>query len=359
MTIYLDNIIYSLQTAGGISAYWFELSKRWLQTTEKVFFVEKTTTHNIFRRQLSIPNAFLKPSRQLPLILDRYLPAQFESVEQGIFHSSYYRITNNKNAKSIVTVHDFTYEKMRGGIRREIHRVQKKAALDNAHGIICISENTKKDLLQFYPHLSRKKITVIYNGVSDLFFPMANSQTITNDDIVYKLTDKKYVVFIGSRDEYKNFSFAVRVLEALKDHFLVIVGGKPLSNNEKTFLKNTLGENWQHFMGITTETLNKLYNFAQFLLYPSSYEGFGIPVIEAERAGCPVIALNASSIPEIIGNKDLLLNKTDVQECVEKVCWLDKNRSSAIANGIENSALYSWDDCFSEVRNFYKEILNG
>lgn len=339
--------------------YWYELSKRWLQSAANVYFIERAHANNIFRKEIIIPSELIIPDRQLPLILSRYLPATFKSAERCIFHSSYYRTTNNKQALPVVTVHDFTYEKMRTGIKKNIHQVQKKAGLDKANGIICISENTKKDMLDLYPYLSQKKIAVIYNGVSESFFPITNKQALAADSSIATLSGKKYVMFIGSREDYKNFSFAVRVLQELKEYSLVMVGGGQLCNEEKIFLQQSLGNNWQHFVGINTDTLNKLYNFAQFLLYPSAYEGFGIPVIEAERAGCPVIALHASSIPEVAGNRELLLHTTDVQECIEKIQCVQSNRSAIVANGFANSRQYSWDTCFDKVKHFYEEVLNS
>src|SRR5690348_854333 len=112
MTIYLDNIVYSLQPAGGISVYWYELSKRWLQSAANVFFIERANANNLFRKELIIPSKLIIPDHKLPIILSRYLPAHFKSKERCIFQSSYYRTTNNKRALSVVTVHDFTYEKM-------------------------------------------------------------------------------------------------------------------------------------------------------------------------------------------------------------------------------------------------------
>src|SRR4051812_24261001 len=102
MILYLDNIVYSLQTAGGISVYWYELSKRWLQSAANVFFIERANVDNIFRRQFSIPNELIMPDRRLPLVLSRYLPVPFKAKERCIFHSSYYRATSNKKALSVV-----------------------------------------------------------------------------------------------------------------------------------------------------------------------------------------------------------------------------------------------------------------
>lgn len=112
---------------------------------------------------------------------------------------------------------------------------------------------------------------------------------------------------------------------------------------------------------VSDEELNTLYNKAFALIYPSSYEGFGLPVIEAQRAGCPVLALNKSSIPEIIGNKDILVADEAVSSFIEKIDKL-KNlefRKRIIADGIENSNRFSWDNTYKGYLEIYKLIMKG
>ncbi len=351
-----------MQQAGGISVYWYELNKRFLQSHNNILFIEEEKTDNIFRHQLLIPQEKLLIKTNLPVVIARYLPVSFpHGIKESIFHSSYYRIPTDKRLKSVVTVHDFIYEKMRKGTKKWIHQTQKKAALERASGIVCISESTRRDMLQLFPHLSTKKISVIYNGVSDSFFTIKNKSNISNEATAFlqNLTNMQYVVFVGSRERYKNFLFTVDVVGNIKNYVLAMVGGGALSKDETNMLKNKLGKRWKHFLGISNNELNILYNYAQFLLYPSSYEGFGIPVIEAEKAGCPVIALQASSIPEIAGNKNLLLRTLSQDECRQKIRELNNNYDTIIASGILNSNRFSWNTCYTEVSEFYKNLLQN
>ena len=120
-----------------------------------------------------------------------------------------------------------------------------------------------------------------------------------------------------------------------------------------------LQKDYFHYQGISAEDLNILYNNAFCLLYPSSYEGFGIPVLEAMRAGCPVVSTNLSSIPEVAGDAGLLVNNIKVEEFVKEIEKLEDNefRDKIIAKGLEQSKKFSWDRCFEETFEFYKEVV--
>ena len=173
LKIIYDNIIFSLQKAGGISVYWYELIKR-LQNKNNVLFFEKNN-ENIFSKNLNIKTHI---ESRLPIKILRYLPFLKNLPEKYIFHSSYYRVSLQKNVLNIVTVYDFTYEFFRRGVAKTIHSLQKGFAINNADGIICISENTKKDLLKFYPNVDEEKVKVIYNGVVDEFKRLKKSEEV-------------------------------------------------------------------------------------------------------------------------------------------------------------------------------------
>lgn len=351
--IYLDNIIYYLQKSGGVSVVWTELISRLLYDNENVRFLQYCKQpDNLFYNDISIPQDKLLFLRSLCLPIQRYLPLLLPSVKDtSLFHSSYYRYSANPNVVNITTVHDFTYEYFSSGLKAKLHRWQKFSAIRHSKFIICISENTKKDLLKFLPDVNPDKIRVIYNGVSDDYHQI-KTYSHTSDLLV------PYVVFVGARSDYKNFSFTVRSLVGTKYHLKIV--GNPLTRVEISFLNDTIGSSNYSYAGrVSNQELNVIYNNAFALMYPSSYEGFGIPVLEAQKAGCPVIAYNASSIPEIIGNTPLLLNKLDLQEvhkCFE-IIEDECSRLKIINDGLENAKRFSWENMYSQVHQLYDEAL--
>lgn len=353
MKIYYDNIIFSLQKAGGISIYWAELIRRLVDKTNVVFF-EKNNC-NIFRESLSINT--LKETMGSGKII-RYFPFLKILPSKAIFHSSYYRISLQTNVANITTVHDFTYEYFSSGIAKSIHIWQKGFAIKRSDGVICVSENTKKDLIKFYPSIDKSKIRVIYNGVGDEFYKLANQSSLLNERL-YELKGKKYILFVGDRSAYKNFSMVLDVLKFLTDYQLVVIGGKDFDSIETEKIKRSKVD-VTHLKGITGKELNIVYNNAFCLLYPSSYEGFGIPITEAMQSGCPVISTNLSSIPEVAGNAALLIDVVSVDTIISEVHKLEEPlfRSSLIEKGFKQSEKFSWDRCYSETHNFYESVWN-
>jgi mannosyltransferase len=350
MKIVYDNIIYSLQKAGGISAYWSELSARFLDARFDIAFYGYPND-NIFMSYLDID---FKKESSINYKINRYLDFQQKLPQGSIFHSSYYRIANQKDVVNITTVHDFTYEYYRSGLAKFIHSWQKGRAINKSDGIICISENTKKDLLKFYPNIKEEKIEVIYNGVSDTFCQLNEpSQYLKKSYPV--LENKKYILYVGDRNGYKNFDIAVKVVEQIHNCILVIVGGENISDKEKELFQ----KEYLHFQGISTKDLNILYNNAFCLLYPSSYEGFGIPIAEAMKAGCPVVSSNRSSIQEVADDAGLLVDKIEVEEFVKVILKLENKefRDKLILKGLEQAKKFSWDKCFEETLEFYKEVV--
>lgn len=246
----------------------------------------------------------------------------------------------------ITTVHDFTYELYPLGYKTKIHHWQKKRAILNSDGIICISECTKKDLLKFIPEAKNIPIKVIYNGVGD--FKVLRSNEF----------EDKYVVFVGARNGYKNFSVAVDALVDHHDLKLVVIGGGAFGTQEKELLQNKIPNRYSHAGYISEERLNQLYSNAYALIYPSLYEGFGIPVIEAMKSGCPVIAANSSSVKEIATGAALLLDDISSSEISLSLSQLrdDLYRESIISSGYIQAEKYSWIKTAEETLNFYDEI---
>jgi glycosyltransferase involved in cell wall biosynthesis len=362
MDLLLDNIIFSLQKSGGVSVVWQQHLSRLLKEFEfECEILEYDNAFlNFFRQQLSIDKNLINSQSSKLLFIKRYLNLNSKKNEKYIFHSSYYRTDNNKRAINVTTVHDFTYEHFIRGSRQKIHTWQKNKAINNSDAIICVSESTKKDLINFLPHIRENKIKVIYNGVDDAFRIVENDFVF---DKKHNFEDYSYALYVGDRRAgYKNFDMAVDACE-LANISLLIIGGGELSEEEFSKLKSKLGDNkFSILLGVGIEDLNFYYNKAYCLLYPSFYEGFGIPVVEAQRTGCPVIASDSSCIPEVIGNKYLSIKNPNEQKIAQKIKELQLNsnlRKESIEIGLEKSYQFNWQNTYNQTSEFYKELYKS
>lgn len=360
MKIVFDNIIFWLQRSGGGSVYWTELIKRFnkINSNDISFFDQVEPTNNIFRNQLELNN--LRLEKKFKLRLRRYLPFTEKINQKSIFHSSYFRISNSHNAINVTTIHDFTTEKFRKGLPRWVNLTQKKIAVEKAKGVICISENTKKDLLHFFPKTDPKKIKVIYNGVSDDFFLVDPDFLISKKNTLFsELENYKYLLYIGHRTKYKNFELAVKAASRFKEQYKLVVVGEKFSSQEESFVNRYFDKKQIIiFTGLSNTELNFLYNKAFALLYPSSYEGFGIPIVEAMKTKCPVIASNNSSIPEVAGSAALLykdINEDKIINGIQQLQNIDF-RNKIISQGLLQSKKFSWDKTFEEYLAYYKKL---
>ncbi len=365
MKLVIDNIIFAWQRSGGISVVWYELLSRMLKSHREgnlydaagkpinLEFVEyENSCNNKFWTLLDIPAELIAKVVPLKFLqFKRYMCQKYECDEKFIFHSSYYRTCSNKNAINVVTVHDFTYEYYTKGFKRWLHSFTKKRSLRKADYVVCISENTKADLLKFVPDIDAGKIVVIHNGASEDFY------VLNNADDRYSTDAEQFIVFIGSRASYKNFGLAVAV--AAKSGLRLKIVGSKLNADELAMVKAQLGGNFDDLGYIDNAALNRLYNKAFALIYPSSYEGFGLPVVEAQKSGCPVLALDSSSITEIVGDVEQLVKKADVDEFVRQIDKLRQPdyRHLIVEAGVKNSMGYSWDNTYGKYLALYRHII--
>lgn len=345
-----DNIIYSLQRSGGISMMWSGLIDNLAAdiTSSGQFLEYGGASENIFRKSLNVDCRAITNIDRFPLILERYLSPDLDITEPVAFHSSYYRTLKNGFVKNVVTVHDFIYEKVYGKTSpaRIVHHWQKGRAINSADKIVCVSRSTLSDLKTFYPDISDSRLEVVYNGISNDYYRKENR--ITDD----------YVLFVGSRVGYKNFAFVVDAVSL--SSYRLVVAGESLTEKERKLVSDKLpSERFQHYKNPDMTVLNDLYNNAFCLVYPSSYEGFGLPVVEAQRAGCPVIALDVPSIREVSGQNALLMKDLSTAELLSKLEILvsDRNRIEITESGYENSLGFSMPKMTSEYEDIYRSLV--
>ena len=350
MRLLFDNLIYYLQDNGGISTYWYELTSRLLMEDEisLKFYEGGKKTSNLLRNQLRIAEDQIIERPYLGGLLQKLVPLP-RVVEPHIFHSSYFRIPKRTTDTVIVTtVHDFTYEKYYTGFRACAHHYLKKRSINASDYIIAVSQHTKNDLLNFYPQLNEKSVKVIYHGAATDYKILGKAKMEQ---------EVPFFIFVGSREHYKNFDFAVQLTTRCKDFHLYVVGSS-LSVREEAMVAQWLGNRYRCFKEISNIQLNQLYNRAFCLLYPSSHEGFGIPILEAMQAGCPFIALKASAVPEVAGQAGVLLETLDLDEAYAGVQYINYQREVIIQKGLLQAAKFSWDRCFDETYSLYKSIAS-
>ncbi len=339
----IDGIIYSLQRHGGITVYFNEL----LQRASASGLAVRTLVYGGGSEHASrLPGQV--ETRELR-IGERYRKC-YVPIDAQLFHSSYYR-RPTRAIPTVTTVHDFTYERLISGVRRWVHSSQKFSAIRSSQAVICISESTRSDLFHFLPKFPPERVHVIPNGVGEDFYPLASSLAGGGP--------QPFIVFVGARGGYKNFRLVVEAIGPMADFELVCVGGGPVSWEEADLINQHLPGRCSFLADIPNKILNELYNKACCLAYPSAYEGFGIPILEAMRAGCPVVAFRGSSIPEVAGDAALLIDRLTAEALREAIRKASDQelRSELKKRGFRQAACFSWQRTFEQTVDLYELVV--
>jgi len=355
------------QKYGGISRYFVELAnniallknKKVTIKINSLFFITSYLSNlnqEILFNGFKVP--YFKGSARLCLILNSFVsPISSKHFDPDIIHETYYNsISRNKTrAKKIITVYDMTHERFPDLFTKKDKTTElKKIAVAEADHIICISKNTQKDLVDIF-NVDKKKTSVIYLGFSSL------TTTKINESQGFR---RPYLLYVGSRYSYKNFIRFVKAYAApeIKNSFdLVMFGGGRLNDQELSlFDKLKIPSNSLQQVNGDDAMLAGYYKNASLFVYPSLYEGFGIPPLEAMNYGCPVVCSNTSSIPEIVGHAAILFDPYSVDSIRDNIIsalYNDKIKSSLILKGFKQIKNFSWKKCAIETYKVYKNVL--
>jgi glycosyltransferase involved in cell wall biosynthesis len=376
MRVAYDPIIFLAQKYGGISRYIVEVANFLShQTNLKIFVVAPFYVNEYVKatRSFTLLGFEVKNLSWMPFTLSNKLLNNFFNVftiligdlilrciRPQIIHESYYfpYALGPKRAKRVLTIHDMIHEKYPAYFPKNnrIAKFKSLAAIRADH-IICNSESTKKDVLELLK-VSPERVSVIYLGFSN--FPR-----LTIEPSICDRPERKFLLFVGMRDGYKNFSGfldAYSQSETLRSEFVIACfGGNQFSDTEYKLMK-TLGidrEKVKHYGG-DDDRLHWFYQNASAFVYPSLYEGFGMPPLEAMSNGCPVVCSKSSSIPEVVGNAGEYFDPTipaDISLAIEKVVF-DANRSAdLIGKGAERIKHFSWERCALETQAVYEALF--
>jgi mannosyltransferase len=345
LPITLDSIIFGLQRFGGISNYWAKL-------------VEHVSTDSSLDGRLILPNNLTFRDfdslwlQRMPVLrekldanIGRYLPVS-NAGDSNVFHTSYYRLPRQRVAKYVVSVYDFTYERYHTGFARFIHSKQKLASIRRADAVLCISESTRRDVIDFYPEVEAAKLHVIHLGVDgNAFYPEPLNSWATNSQIV---------LFVGQRGGYKRFDLAIEAIRQSPRLSLGVVG-PTLTAEERALLLASLGDRWHEFGPVSNTDLRRLYSSVFAFIFPSDYEGFGLPILEAMACGCPVVVSSLSSLPEVGGSAAFYAERQMGENYARALSNLDsvEVRDHAVNRGKERAREFCWDNTFELTKNIY------
>ncbi len=361
MNILLDYQIFHLQRYGGISRYFSKLSEYLIKLNYNVKIHCPVHQNNYLGNEKIKQNVIGHKIKKFPIFTNRlfnYLNYRLtnrylDKNDLDILHLTYfnkiYRL--NKKVKKILTVYDLIHEKFNYLYDKSLIDYKKKS-LQFADEIICISHNTKKDLLNFYD-VDESKVTVIHLGVEP------------KEDIKKLNLDKKIILYVGDRRKYKNFDRFIKAYASsnklIKNFEILCFGGGEFSSQEIEYIKNlNIPEGKVKQISGHDNILNDLYKSAEFLIVPSLYEGFGLPILEAMSFGCPVLCGNNSSILEVANNAALYFDADEVDSIKNKMeIFLDnfEIKSKLINDGLENIKQFSWENCANKTLDVYKKKI--
>lgn len=270
------------------------------------------------------------------------------------------------NAKSIVTIHDLIFLKFPKYYKffdRKIYTYKFRKACENADRIIAVSECTKRDVVEIFK-INPDKITVIYQGCDKVFKTEIPKDVLQNVKQKYNLPDR-FLLNVGSIEERKNAALIVKALPLLNEKLpLVIVGKRTTYTAEVEKTAETLGvkDCLRILDKVPFEDLAPIYRLAEVFIYPSRYEGFGIPIIEAINCGVPVIAATGSCLEEAGGPDCLYVNPDDekaLAAAIEKFSLDNAFRENSVAKSRKYVEKFSEERQAEQLMECYKNVSYG
>lgn len=357
MKILFDHQIFALQRYGGVSKYFFEIlsnlpREEWDST---VLFSNNEYYKSLNLRYLSFcPQKKIKGIYHIlnelnkPYTLWRILTSDCDVIHLTHFNSP--RFFDRLNKPVVVTFHDMNFSLWD---KNEYLAKLQRNSVDKADKIVCVSNNTKNDLVNMWG-VPDNKIQVIYHGVSSI-----QHAAYENGRIV----EYPYILYVGQRKTFKNFNRLVRAFKNItsnnKDLKLVCTN-LPFTAEEYVLFKELDIIDRVISISASEVQMANLYYYAELFVYPSIYEGFGMPILEAMSYSCPTVIANASCFPEIAGDAAMYFDPLNIDEMTEAIKLLlndDALKSKLIEKGLLLCNKFTWKKSAQEHRELYTKML--
>ena len=361
MKILYDGIIYNTQPTGGINRYFANLIDGLpedIQPSLTTYEIPPVTWPQSSKLKVLRYKKF-RPRRISNKMEQLYFDRVANPKNYDVFHPTYYAPLvscdwNGYDCPIVITVYDMIHELFADEMDSTGKFAQEKqCAVEAAQAILCISEHTKADLIR-YCKVPEDKITVTYLA-ADL-----NADLSHGDE---EVPSRPYFLYLGTRTSYKNFIGLIDALSVVVktcNDFTLCVVGSPFTNEERRTIEYyNLSDNIEHIGYADDPYLAKLYRCSLAFVYPSLYEGFGIPPLEAMQCGTVVVAANTSSVPEVVGDGGILFDPRARGELADILLSLldgSTAREPIIARGQERAKLFSWEKTVAQTVEVYRAL---
>jgi glycosyltransferase involved in cell wall biosynthesis len=379
MRVAFDHQAFCLQKLGGISRYYCRLAEALQNHANDSVAIFAPLYRNLYLRTATKEIVHGYPVSDYPAKTAGFMVSANDWVAKysikrwrpDIVHETYFSASGTAPTAcpSVLTVFDMISEMAVGcgtvGAKRpsfdaNFKTSKKYAAIMRADHVICISQHTRLDLINIF-QVPAAKLSVVYLGCE-----VVNSKDVFEN---YRMATQRrpYLLYVGERQGYKNFENLLRAISSaprlIKEFDLVAFGGGKFSEHEVSLIR-TLGFSRGQVRQQPGDdhALNLAYLGASALVYPSAYEGFGLPPLEAMARNCPVISSNTSSMPEVIGNAGEYFDPQaldSISGAIEAVVFSKDRAQQLIKLGRERVRLFTWQRCAQETRAIYQAVLNA
>ncbi|MBW6516384.1 MAG: glycosyltransferase family 4 protein [Candidatus Cloacimonetes bacterium] len=363
------NCCYYGKTSGGIKEYIYNLVINLLREDKKnsyLFYVSiddldywietmpAEATYKIFpfKRRQKIKRALLQPN---------FWKKEYEIEKFAIFHSPFFHVPYIEGCKKIITVHDLRFRRYPGSytfFRRIYVRHAFQRSLKMVDKIITVSEFTKKEILSFYS-FDPNHIIPIHEAVDQTRFKIS-----FDDELLLEKTGLKnnYLLTVGHLEPRKNYPLLIKAIEELNrdsaHQMTLVIVGKKNYKYQPTLRAIDKAKNVKYLDFVDHETLLSLYKNALLFIFPSIYEGFGFPPLEAAQFGVPSVVSNVSSIPEICGDGALYFDPFSKEDLIRAIKEAIEKRTELQKKAIANLERFSWKLTAKKTSELYKELTS-
>jgi len=365
MKIAYDHRIFCGQRYGGISRYFSEIATRIGRIQDCEVKIYAPLHINVFAKKVSqvfgvFTPAIPKTQRLRQALNEEIVRRHLAQDPPDILHETYYgeRSVAPPSSQVVVTIHDMIHERFPELMPHHDTTARFKAAsARRSDHIICVSQNTRKDVIEILG-VHPGKVSVVHLGSSlSVCKPRSRTQPANN---------RPYILYVGVRAGYKNFDGLLKAYASsstLKRELDLICFGGPRFTPEENREMKALGLQGHVLrMTGTDELLCHLYSSATCLVYPSLYEGFGIPIVEAMACECPVVCSGTSSMTEVAGDAAQYFDPYDsdnMQLAIEKVVNSNDAGDNLRSRGRRRAAQFSWEHCAKHTLEIYSSLSSG